>query len=47
MGEEVPFVVFGGMTDYYNITPGLNLNRVGPWRYFFNAYWDDPQAHMK
>ena len=46
MAEDVPFVIFSGTKDYYICAPGLNLNRQGAWRYFFNAYWDNPAEHM-
>ncbi len=46
MAEEVPFVIFGSTFDFYVHAPGLNTNRQGAWRYWFNDWWDDPAAHM-
>ena len=36
MAEEVPFVIFGGVYEYFIYAPGLNVGRQGDWRYWFN-----------
>ena len=46
MAEEVPFVVFGAVHEFYVSAPGLNNDRQGIWRYWFNDWWTDPAAHM-
>ena len=47
MAEEVPFVIFGGVYEYFVYVPGLVVNRQGDWRYWFNDWWTDPAAHGK
>jgi len=47
MAEEVPFVIFGGVYEYFVSAPGLVNNRQGDWRYWFNDWWTDPASHGK
>lgn len=47
MAEEVPFVIFGGVYEYFVSAPGLVNNRQGSWRYWFNDWWTDPASHGK
>ena len=47
MAEEVPFIIFGGVYEFYIYAPGLNSDRQGDWRYWFNDWWDDPTSHGK
>lgn len=46
MAEEVPFVIFGAVHEFYVSAEGLNNDRQGVWRYWFNDWWTDPAAHM-
>lgn len=47
MAEEVPFIIFGGVYEFYIYAPGLNSDRQGDWRYWFNDWWTDPASHGK
>lgn len=47
MADEVPFVVFGAVQECYVSAGDLNTDRQGVWRYWFNDWWTNPEAHGK
>ena len=46
MADEVPFIIFGAVEEFFVSAPGLVNDRQGVWRYWFNDWWTDPAAHM-
>ena len=47
MADEVPFIIFGGVQEFFVSDGNLNTDRQGVWRYWFNDWWTNPEMHGK